>query len=47
MSDSCRINPHGSDHYWLVIDTWLVCMFCEQERPIRQVETVAVVGGYL
>lgn len=47
MGDTCRINPHGTDHYWLKVDQWLVCLFCETEQAIRQVETIEVKEVYL
>jgi hypothetical protein len=47
MDDTCPVNPYTNEHYWLNVDAFLVCMFCEAEQPIRSVETVEVKGGIL
>jgi hypothetical protein len=44
---TCESNPYTNEHYWMPVDGFNVCMFCEVEDPIRKIVVVEVKGVYL
>lgn len=47
MDVTCPLNPHTNRHFWLEVDEFEVCVYCEAEVPIRLIATVETKGGYL